>query len=61
MKRLVVDLKEDCHGDITGRITLPADSAFTLECLAEVLRRFSLNCEVPVPEILNDILRLEKL
>ena len=61
MKRLVIDLKEDCHGDITGRITLPADSAFTLECISEVLQRFSLNCGVPVAEILNDLLKLEKL
>ena len=58
MPRLLVDLKTNCRGEIAGRIDLPADSAFVLECLSEVIRRFSDNCEVPVPEILNDILNL---
>ena len=57
-KRLLADFKEDCNGDIVGRLDLPADSAFALEVLAEVIRRFSLNCEVPVDEILKDIWRL---
>lgn len=57
-KRLLADFKEDSNGDIVGRLDLPADSAFALEVLAEVIRRFSINCEVPVDEILKDIGRL---
>lgn len=55
MKRLVVDLKESADGDIRGRITFPADSVFVFEALAQVIEQFSLSCEVPATEILNDL------
>ena len=54
MTRLLVDLKTDCRGDIVGRIDLPADSAFVVECIAELIARFSKSCGVPVDEILKD-------
>ena len=56
MNRLLIDLKENCHGDLTGTIKLPKDSAFALEALAEVVRHLSANCGVPIDEILKDIL-----
>lgn len=59
--RLLIDLKLDCSGDIVGRTDISADSPFVLECLAEIIRRFSSSCEVPYPEILHDLLLLEKL
>lgn len=55
MKRLVIDLKESADGDIRGRVTLPADSVFVLECLAEIVQRFSESCEIPATEILEDL------
>ena len=54
MSRLLVDLKTNCHGEIAGRIDLPADSAFVVECIAELIARFSKSCGVPVDEILKD-------
>ena len=55
MKHLLIDLKECADGDIRGRITLPDDSVFVFEALAEVIQKFSESCEVPVFEIVKDI------
>jgi len=55
MNRILIDLKENCHGDIDGTIKLPTDSAFALECFAEVIQRFSVNCGVGINDILKDI------
>lgn len=54
-KRLLVDLKEDCNGEITGRVSFPADSPFVLESLAHVLEVFSNSCGLPPAEIAADL------
>ncbi len=54
MKTLYIKLNES-KGEIRGRIDFPADSTFVLECLAEVVRHFSKNCQVPALEVLNDL------
>ena len=59
-QRLYVDLKEDCHGNIVGRIQLPHDSRFALEALAEVIEHLSKSCGVPAAEIAADIGRLAR-
>lgn len=55
MNRLYVDLKEDCNGDVVGRVGIPADRLFALEAIAEVIEQFSKACGVPALEVLNDI------
>ena len=57
-KRLLVDIKENCHGELTGRVAHPADSVFVLEALVLVIQQFSLSCEVPPVEIARDLLSL---
>ena len=59
MKHLSVNLKE-VDGEIIGKIYLPDDAAFVLECLAELVQRFSTKCDVQVNEVLQDIQRLAK-
>ena len=58
MNRLFVDLKEDCKGDIVGRVALPKSSTFALEAIAEVVEQLSKNCGVHAKEILDDIKKL---
>ena len=58
MKRLLVDIKENHKGELTGRVAYPADSVFVLEALVLVIQQFSLSCEVPPSEIARDLLSL---
>lgn len=53
--RLLVDLKEDHKGHITGTIKLPADSRFVFEAVASVIETFASSCEVPPVEIARDL------
>lgn len=55
MQRLYVDLKENCHGDMTGTVKLPHDGSFTFEAIAEVIRIFSTSVGIPPDEIVGDI------
>ena len=54
-KRLLVDIKENHKGELTGRIAHPADSVFVLEALVLVIQLFCLSCEVPPSEIVGDL------
>ena len=56
MNRILIDLKENHKGEITGRVKFPKDSAFVFEALVEVLVHFSASCEVPIGEIAVDLL-----
>ena len=58
MNRLLIDFKEDCHGNITGQMKHPADSVFVLEALVLAVEQFSKSCGVPPEEILNDMRNL---
>ena len=60
MKRLYIDFKEDCHGNITGPMKYPADGAFVLEALVIAVQQFSNTTGVPPEEVLNDMGRLIK-
>lgn len=60
MNRILIDLKEDCHSDIVGRVVFSSDSVFVLEALAEVIKRFSEACGVATTEILSDLGALAK-
>ena len=60
MKRLLIDLKQDCNGDIVGRIDTSSDSVFVLEALACAVEHFSKICGVPASEIVKDIGSLVK-
>ena len=55
MKRLYVDVKEDCHGEVRGNIKFPADSLFVFEALLLVIDQFSASCGVPPHEIISDL------
>ena len=55
MKRLLIDFKEDCHGNITGPMKYPADGAFVLEALVIAVQQFSSTTGVTTDEILNDM------
>lgn len=57
-RRLLVDIKENHKGELTGRVSHPADSVFVLEALVLVIQQFSLSCEVPPAEIARDLLIL---
>ena len=60
MKRLLIDFKEDCHGNITGPMKYPADGAFVLEALVIAVQQFSSTTGVTTDEILNDMRKLIK-
>lgn len=55
MKRLYIDFKEDCHGNITGPMKYPADGAFVLEALVIAVQQLSNTTGVPPEEVLNDM------
>lgn len=55
MNRLFVDLKENCHGEITGPVKFPADGAFTLEALATVLDVFADSYGLTASEVAQDL------
>ena len=59
-KRLFIDFKEDCHGNITGPMKYPADGAFVLEALVIAVQQFSITTGVTTDEILNDMWKLIK-
>ena len=58
MNRLLIDFKEDCHGNITGQMKHPADSVFVLEALVLAVEQFSKSCGVPPQEIIKDMEKL---
>ena len=60
MKRLYIDFKKVCNGNITGPMKYPADGAFVLEALVIAVQQFSSTTGVPPEEILNDMGRLIK-
>ena len=60
VKRLYIDFKEDCHGNITGPMKYPADGAFVLEALVIAVQQFSSTTGVPPEDILKDMGRLLK-
>lgn len=41
--------------DIQGRIELPADNLFTMECLATVIYQFAKQSNIPPAEVVNDL------
>lgn len=53
--RLFVDLKDDCHGELTGSVKLPADGTFTLEALLTVVETFAASVGRPASEVLRDL------
>lgn len=55
MKRLYIDIKENCKGEIAGRVSMSADSLFVLEALALVIEQFSESCGVHPCEIAKDL------
>ena len=55
MNRLLIDFKENCNGEIVGRVSHSEDSVFVLEALALAIAEFSKSCEVPSHEIVKDI------
>ena len=55
MKRLLIDMKENCNGEIVGRVSHPADSVFVLEALVIAVQQFSSTTGVPPEEVLNDM------
>ena len=57
-KRLLIDAKENCHGEISMRMNHPSDSVFVLEALALVVEQFSKSCGVPPQEIIKDMGKL---
>ena len=60
MNRLYIDIKEDCRGNLTGPVKLPADARFTFEALAEIISLFSKSCDVPPSEIIDDLRKFLK-
>lgn len=56
VKRLLIDAKENCHGEIVARINYPKDEgAFVLEALLIALERFADSRSVPIKELLQDL------
>lgn len=55
MKRLYIDFKESCHGNITGPMKYPADGAFVLEALVIAVQQFSNTTGASPEEVLNDM------
>jgi hypothetical protein len=58
VKRLVIDLKEDHHGDTAGHVGFPSDSLFVLEALAVVVEQLAKAAELPPAEVAADLYRL---
>ena len=54
MSRLSIKLQQRGK-DIHGRIELPPDNLFTMECLAMVIDQFAKQASVPPAEVVNDL------
>jgi len=54
MSKLSIKLQQRGK-DIQGRIDLPPDSLFTLECLAMVIEQLARQTGVPAAEVVNDL------
>ena len=56
MKRLLIDAKENCHGEIVARINYPKDAgAFVLEAFLTALGHFADSRGVTIKELLQDL------
>lgn len=53
--RLYVDIKEDCHGNMTGPVKLPHDSLFTFEAILVVIETYATSVGKPQHEVLADM------
>lgn len=54
MTKLSIKLQQRGQ-DIQGRIELPPDNLFTMECLAMVIDQFAKQASVPPAEVVNDL------
>lgn len=54
MSRLSIKLQQRGQ-DIQGRIELPPDNLFTMECLAMVVEQLATQTGVPAAEVVNDL------
>ena len=53
--RLLIDFRDDCHGNITGPMKFPADGAFVLEAFLLALGQFAKSRGVTVETLLQDL------
>lgn len=58
--RLLIDLKEDHNGNITGTLKFPADGSFTLEAILTALEEFSKTFDRKPSEVLADMYSYQK-
>ena len=56
--RLIIDLHENSHNEIRGRMNFPIDGVFCLEAMAEAVKQFGLNMGVHPVEVAADLYRL---
>lgn len=60
-KRLFVDIKEDCNGNLTEKVKFPADGVFVFEALLEVLDQYSKSVEKETHEVIQDMYNYRRL
>ena len=54
-KRLYVNIKEDCNGNLTGPVKFPADGTFVFEALLLVIEEFSKGIDISTNEVIQDL------
>ena len=60
-KRLFVDIKEDCNGNLTGPVKFPADGAFVFESILLVIEEFANSVKKPANEVIQDMYNFKRL
>ena len=60
-KRLFVDIKEDCKGNLTGPVKFPADGAFVFEAILLVIEEFANSVKKPPNEVIQDMYNFKRL
>lgn len=55
--RLIIDLHENAHKQIRGRVSFPADGTFCIESMAEVVAQFAYSLGMAPTEVAEDLYR----
>ena len=60
-KRVLVDVKEDCNGNLTGPVKFPADGTFVFEVLILLIEEFAKAVGRPANEVIQDMYNFKRI
>ena len=60
-KRVLVDVKEDCKGNLTGPVKFPADGTFVFEAVLLVIEEFAKSVGKPANGVIQDMYNFKRI